>query len=60
MPNGFSSFSPNSEAGAAEAAGGTGNLPVPAGYQPAGQCSAPRREIVGQGEAGPRRHPAGW
>ena len=31
-------INPNSEAGAAEAAGGTGNLPVPAGYQPAGQC----------------------
>ena len=39
-------LNPNSEAGAVETMGGTGNLPVPAGYQPAERRRGLRRQIV--------------
>ena len=54
------SANPNSTADAAEAAGGTGNLPVPAGYQPAGPQQGSRREIVRRSDNERQRHSAGW
>ena len=53
-------LNPNSEAGAAQAAGGTGNLPVPAGYQPADPRPALRGQNVSRGHGERLRSSAGW
>ena len=48
MRPGGGQLCPNSEFAAADPLGGTGNLPVAAGYQPAGQGTKARRKNGGR------------